>query len=99
WIDRQIANYPLARFLITARPLGYRDAPLRRADVLEVLPFKPEQVERFVRQWYAANAVIAAGGRRTKAVERRASNDADDLLRRLSAAPALESMTVNPLLL
>lgn len=99
WIDRQIANYPLARFLVTARPQGYRDSPLRRADVLEVMPFRPEQVERFVRQWYTANAVLAAGGRRTVPVVRRASNDADDLLRRLMATPALESMTVNPLLL
>lgn len=99
WIDRQIANYPSARFLITARPQGYRDAPLRRADVLEVLPFKPAQVERFVRQWYAANALMASGGRRTSADVRRAQNDAADLLRRLAATPALESMTVNPLLL
>jgi hypothetical protein len=99
WVDKQIANYPLARFLITARPLGYRDAPLRRADVLEVLPFKPQQVDRFVRQWYLANAVVAAGGKRTPAVLRRSSTDSMDLLRRLAANPALESLTVNPLLL
>jgi len=99
WIDRQIANYPRARFLVTARPQGYRDAPLRRADVLEVMPFRPDQVDRFVRQWYAANAILANGGKRTDVAMRRASNDAKDLLRRLTAAPGLESMTVNPLLL
>jgi hypothetical protein len=99
WVDRQIANYPLARFVITARPQGYRAAPLRRADVLEVLPFRPAQVEHFVGQWYLANGVVAAGGARTPAILRRAANDADDLLKRLSANPSLESLTVNPLLL
>ena len=47
WIDTQIQNYSRNRFVVTARPRGYQDAPLQSAHVLEVMAFNPKQVERF----------------------------------------------------
>ncbi|HYN86548.1 MAG TPA: NACHT domain-containing protein [Pyrinomonadaceae bacterium] len=99
WVDNQIKNYPQCRFVLTARPQGYSDAPLSRAHVLEVQPFSAAQVRRFVRNWYLANEVVASGGREDAAVRRRAAKEAADLLRRLRAMPSLAALTVNPLLL
>ncbi len=99
WVDNQITNYPRCRFVLTARPQGYSDAPLARAHVLEVQPFNAEQVRRFVENWYLANEAVASGGREDDGVRQRATKDADDLLRRLRALPSLAALTVNPLLL
>ena len=98
WVDRQIREYPRCRFLLTARPQGYADAPLTQAHVLEVLPFQPRQVERFVRNWYLATK-ISQWGQDDQGIRRDAEQDADDLLRRLRDQPGLHELTVNPLLL
>lgn len=99
WVDQQIKNYTQCRFVLTARPQGYRDAPLQRAHVLEVQPFNMEQVRKFIENWYAANEIMSSGGRDTPRVRQRAGRDAQDLLQRLRKAPALSALTVNPLLL
>ena len=99
WVDKQIASYPSSRFLLTARPQGYADAPLQRAHILEVQPFNARQVRRFVENWYLANEIVASGGREDENVRQRASKDSEDLLRRLRATPSLDALTVNPLLL
>lgn len=100
WVDTQIRTYPRARFVLTARPQGYTDAPLERADVvLEVQPFDAAQVWCFVENWYLANEAMSSGGRVDAGVRRRALDEAKDLMRRLRAVPALSALTVNPLLL
>ncbi|GAK50231.1 GUN4-like family [Candidatus Moduliflexus flocculans] len=98
WIDRQIRDYPKCRFIVTTRPQGYLDAPLAQAHGLEVLPFQPEQVERFVRNWYVATK-LTLSGKDDPGMRRDAEHDADDLLRRLQHQPKLQELTVNPLLL
>jgi energy-coupling factor transporter ATP-binding protein EcfA2 len=99
WVDTQIKNYPRCRFILTARPQGYSDAPLQRAHVLEVQPFNARQVRRFIESWYLANEIVSSGGHNTPAVRQRARKDAEDLLHRLRALPSLNALTVNPLLL
>ncbi len=99
WIDQQIRDYPKTRFLITARPHGYRSAPLQRANVLELQPFSQSQVKAFTHQWYLANEITSSGRKKGAAVRARARKDADDLLRRLARTPSLNALTVNPLLL
>lgn len=99
WVDNQIRNYPRCRFVLTARPQGYRDAPLHRAHVLEVQPFDSVQVRRFIESWYLANEIISSGNRDDAGVRQRALRDANDLLQRLRVLPSLSALTVNPLLL
>lgn len=99
WVDVQVKNYPRCRFVLTARPDGYRDAPLQRAHVLEVQPFRGEQVQKFIENWYLANEIISSGGKDNATVRQRAKKDAKDLLQRLRKSPALGALTVNPLLL
>ncbi|HEV2765997.1 MAG TPA: NACHT domain-containing protein, partial [Pyrinomonadaceae bacterium] len=97
WVDAQIKTYPRSRFLLTARPQGYTDAPLERADVvLEVQPFDAAQVWKFVENWYLANEVMSSGGRLDAGVRRRAREEANDLMSRLRAVPTLHALTVNP---
>lgn len=99
WVDVQVKNYPRCKFVLTARPEGYRNAPLQRAHILEVRPFRGEQVQKFIENWYLANEVISSGGKDNIAVRQRAKKDAKDLLQRLRKSPALGALTVNPLLL
>lgn len=99
WVDNQIRNYPRCRFVLTARPQGYRDAPLHRAHVLEVQPFDSVQVRKFIESWYLANEIISSGNRDDTGVRQRALRDANDLLQRLRLLPSLSALTVNPLLL
>jgi len=98
WTDEQVRLYPQCRFILTARSQGYREAPLTMAHVLEIMPFKPEQVERFIRNWYLANKLISYG-KDDAGVRQDAEKETQDLLKRLHGQPALSDMTVNPLLL
>lgn len=86
-------------FLATSRPGGYQDAPLERARVLQVEPFSPAQSRRFMQCWYLQNEIISSGLKETDPVRRRAQEDTEDLLRRLSENPDLYDLSVNPLLL
>ncbi len=98
WVDKQIRHYPHCYFILTARPQGYRDAPLTRAYVLEVMPFNAEQVKRFIHKWYLANKIISYG-KDNPGVRQNAEHEAQDLLRRIQEQPRLKELTVNPLLL
>ncbi|GAK49434.1 GUN4-like family [Candidatus Moduliflexus flocculans] len=98
WVERQIRHYPRCRFLLTARPQGYRDNPLAPAQVLEVLPFAQTQVEQFIQNWYVAKK-LNEYGKDDRGVRQEAKRDAHDLLHRLEERPHLQALTVNPLLL
>ena len=101
WVDQQLRNYPNCRFVVTSRPQGYENAPLERANVVEVQPFSGEQVKRFIGNWYLANEIVSAGNKVDEGVRQRARQEADDLLKRLAdpKVAALNELTVNPLLL
>ena len=99
WVDNQIANFPLNRFILTARPQGYVSAPLQRVHVLEVLPFNSSQVQLFINNWYLANEVVSSGYQTTLEVKNRATRDANSLIARLHESRNLEALTTNPLLL
>ncbi|GLZ38417.1 NACHT domain-containing protein [Actinokineospora sp. NBRC 105648] len=98
WVERQVQQYPDNDFVLTSRRQGFLDAPVAGAKVLQVLPFTAEQVRAFVRGWYRVVAAPGSGESLDRALERSAA-DAEDLLTRLDAAPALADLTVNPLLL
>ncbi len=99
WVDRQIKNYPRCHFIVSSRPHGYQEAPLQNANVIKVQNFNFEQVKRFVQGWYLANEIVASGNVNNEEVRERATKDANDLLKRLTQVPALNDLTVNPLLL
>lgn len=98
WVERQIRMYPKNDFVITSRPRGYHNARVADATVLQVRPFSHEQVERFVHGWYLAVERERAGADGAE-VRSRAAAAADELLDRLLSTPALDELTVNPLLL
>jgi hypothetical protein len=100
WIDEQIVNYPRCPFVVTSRPQGYHAAPLARATiVLEVQAFTTTQVNQFIKSWYLATEIMSFGGKNDTGVRLRAAREAEDLQLRLQKRPALQDLTVNPLLL
>jgi NACHT domain-containing protein len=99
WVDAQVGNYPECPFVLTSRPQGYKDAPLARADVLEVQPLNVKQVIQFIESWYLANEIKGSGNQLNPDVRYRARRDAHDLMQRLQQTPSVNALTVNPLLL
>lgn len=99
WVEEQISAYPRSPFVVTARPHGYRTAPLKQAQVLEVQPFDAAQVKAFVQSWYLANEIMKAGTKEDEGIRQQATSQANDLLQRLRKRPALGDLTKNPLLL
>jgi len=98
WLEKQMWAYPNNTFMITSRPHGYRENPIKGVSVLEVMPFNRSQIDNFVFNWYLANeikshAVDDVGVRMT------AKSGASDLLTRLEKNAALMELAVNPLLL
>lgn len=98
WVDAQIAINEKCYFILTARPQGYRDAPLEHTNVLKVQPLNPIQVSNFIHNWYLATKIIATG-ENDKGVRQDAKREAQDLLQRLRERPNLNDLTMNPLLL
>lgn len=98
WTERQISQYSGNDFVITSRSHGYRTAEIAGADVVQVCGFTTAQVRAFVRDWYLAVERRSADGSGDD-VAKCASSKADDLLRRLTQAPALYTLAANPLLL
>ena len=98
WVETQIFRYPRNDFVVTSRPLGYREARINGATVVQVRNLTTEQVIRFLRGWYLAVERRSTGSS-DEAVRTRAESAADDLLERLHNAPGLSELTANPLLL
>jgi energy-coupling factor transporter ATP-binding protein EcfA2 len=98
WVQRHLIAYGHNRFVVTSRPYGYRDNPLDGVTVLDILAFTPNQIERFIQNWYLANE-LKSWNKNDPSVRLRAREGASDLLDRLHQAPALLALAVNPLLL
>lgn len=98
WIERQISKHSANDFVITSRPHGYQTAVIPQATVLQVRPFTTKQIHDFVHAWCLATERLAAG-KTGPEIDRRASEEADDLIGQLAVSPALQDLAVNPLLL
>ena len=102
WINTQMKRFDNSIFILTSRPTAYRDnydePPFTK---LWVRPFKPEQQENFVQQWYLSQEKLARGGRDTPEVQREATNNAKNLLNQIrdDERPDLADLAKNPLLL
>lgn len=90
WIQKQIDSYRSNNgFIITSRPLSYREAPLESGgDIVELQGFDEEKIIYFINKWYKAT------GKETK--------KAEDLKKELNFSKGkqkLFDLACNPLLL
>jgi predicted NACHT family NTPase len=104
WISEQMQAYDLTTFILTSRPVGYRDYEAKRPSLpLFVQKFNSDQQERFIRRWYVCQERCARGENKAaqeqakRAAERNAQNLLDQL--RDLNRPELQQMAENPLLL
>jgi hypothetical protein len=104
WISEQMSAYDLTTFILTSRPVGYRDYEAKRPSLpLFVQKFNSDQQERFIRRWYVCQERCARGENKAaqeqakRAAERNAQNLLDQL--RDPNRPELQKMAENPLLL
>ncbi|MEV3938644.1 NACHT domain-containing protein [Glycomyces sp. NPDC049804] len=98
WIERQIAKNPRNDFVVTSRPHGYQTAVIPEATVLQVRPFTTQQVHQFVLGWCRAAERLATGASGPE-IDKRANEEAEEMIDQLSSAPTLMELAVNPLLL
>ena len=101
WFDEELSSSDVrdSAAIITARPGGYRSAPLSRAVALGLKPFSRDQAGKFISRWYLANETVSHGNVETPEVKREAVEGATRLLDALRKAPRLYDLTSNPLLL
>lgn len=100
WVDRQMREYPKAKFILTSRPFGYRSAQLEEARIaLEVQQFNQKQIDQFLNQWYLQNEILYQARKADLGVHLVARRKATDLINRIRNYPPLSAMAVNPLLL
>lgn len=99
WINAQLGVHPRNDFVITSRPLGYRDSFVSTTDTVQVLPFTRQQVKNFLHKWYRAAERQEAPPTEQATADSRGRAAADHLLRQIDAVPGLHDLTVNPLLL
>lgn len=99
-LDKVIAGCSRSRVIVSSRPQGFRDAPLKQAWVLDIQPFSGEQARRLIESYYqVAEAGEAPPGTSDEALRQRAGKKAADLLHKLRVVPTLSAMTTSPLVL
>lgn len=103
WISAQMRAYPKTIFILTSRPGGYdhysgRERPRRS---VFVKPFKPDQWQLFIHQWYRCQEQTsrAESNKNPTAVSDIAENLANDLIHQIQQREELAAMATNPLLL
>jgi formylglycine-generating enzyme required for sulfatase activity/energy-coupling factor transporter ATP-binding protein EcfA2 len=100
WVNQQIEDYPNARFLLTSRPYGYKNAPVENIKVvLEVQRFNFAEVREFIHNWYLQGEIASHLGKNDQGVRETAQKKSDDLIHRIQHSSPLAAMAVNPLLL
>jgi hypothetical protein len=99
WVNTQVSRYPGNTVVVTSRPLGYDTNRVARADVLQVQRFTRPQIEQFLGAWFHAIEHRARQGADPGEINRIAARGAQDLIRRITAVPALLDLAANPLLL
>ncbi len=99
WVEGQMATFSRNSFIVTSRPHGYRDNPIRGAMVLRIRPFSEAQMGRFLQSWYRIIGIMSTGGRDDIGVRRTAEEGASELMTKLRENDSLYELAVNPLLL
>jgi hypothetical protein len=99
WVNTQISRYPGNTVVVTSRPLGYEANRVAQADVLQVQRFTRQQIAAFLSAWFHAIELRARQGADLGETGRIAASGAEDLIRRITAMPALLDLAANPLLL
>ncbi|NEO86918.1 MAG: hypothetical protein F6J87_22065 [Spirulina sp. SIO3F2] len=99
WVDHQINKYPNTAFILTSRPLGYQEAPLKKKmQVLEIQPLTPKQINEFIHSWYITTEHQRRAGKDPELAKRKAKQKADSLLKQIEDRNLSEFVS-NPLLL
>lgn len=83
WLDEQMRNYPETIFLVTSRPYGCINSPLKEATTfVELQLFNSEQIEHFFKGWYQQEPTTVALA-----------------IKAIKKTPEIAAIAANPLLL
>lgn len=103
WLEKEILMFPRCQFIITSRPLGYIEAPIKNGNIFEVLPFGEKQAEQFIKNYYYIDETyrqsLVEDDYKEELILDRAKEGSNDLINRLNNTPSLKDLTENPLLL
>ena len=100
WVREQIRSFPNSHFIITSRPFGYKNMPLDGISVtLEVQPFTLSQMNRFIHQWYLQSELTRHREKENESIHKAATNQSNELIKRIVTQPVLSKLALNPLLL
>ena len=96
-IENFVRRYPANRYVVTSRIAGYEKARLNSQFAhFVILRFEDKEIEEFIRKW--CYAFETTTGEAFDA-ERRASEQANELLKVIMNTPSVKRLAANPLLL
>jgi hypothetical protein len=98
WVSNLVTKHPGNAVVLTSRPFGYHENPLRSEILLQIQPFDRRQINAFLWRWYRATEARAHDGD-AAASRLAAERGYRELRARLAENPKLAALTVNPLLL
>ena len=100
WIDHQMHKYPNTIWILTSRPLSYRQTQLTEIrTTLAMKPFDLQQMELFLQRWYLQIEILQQARKLDPGVKAAAKDKANDLIHRIKNHASLTAMATNPLLL
>ncbi len=95
-LKRFVQRYPQNRFVVTARQVGFDGRPWEQLGftTFHVAPWQGDQIQLFIKKWYAAAVRGASGRARTDA-----EKHTRQLIDLMSGNPRVRAVATNPLML
>jgi predicted NACHT family NTPase len=100
WLDEQMGLYPESSYIITSRPYGYLNYPLKTITICLELPgYNSQQIKQFLDNFYLEQELFKQAHQEDRLVQQRAQTKAFIINRIINIYPPFRFMAANPLLL
>ena len=99
WVDEQVNHFPGSQFVLTSRPEGYKDNPLKHVDELKALSLTPSQQAEFIKKWFYSYEFQASRGKLDASARQHAELQSEELQGKIAETENLREISDNPMLL
>ncbi|ELR96753.1 NACHT domain-containing NTPase [Gloeocapsa sp. PCC 73106] len=100
WLDEQLELYPKNCHIISARPCGYLDYPLKTTTIsLELQGYNSQQIEKFLQNFYFEEHLLQQAHQNDNLLKQKARKRALQLNNLIKNVPTLTFLASSPLLL
>ncbi|MCH8310929.1 MAG: NACHT domain-containing protein [Chloroflexi bacterium] len=99
WLLDLVRKYPLCRFIVSSRPVGYPAGALTKYEFTEcdLLEFTPDQVSEYTKRW--CTSVLLAQNQPEDEARREGETDGQQIVSGFTDNPYINDLARNPLML